>query len=464
MLYSRKDSEMKKLFPLFLAFVLFASALAGCAPAAAPTSAPAPVQPTTAAAPATAVPAAPTAAAVVPTQAPKAEPVTLTISRWAGPHADDQIALLKDFTAQTGINVKVDAIDYGQLYQKQTLNMSGKTGGYDLVWAQEIWLPKYVSQGYLLPMDPFISDPTVMANVKGFDLKNYNQSLIKTDTIDGKLYGLPTYIQTPMLVYNKDMFEKAGVPVPANWTWEETLKAAKAFKAKGTGIAVPAMQGMAAVDVFAAIMRSNGGDYFDANGKLALNQPANVDAMQFWKDLSAVSMTGSATWHWDEVNKALQFGQAPMGISVSGLMGQLEDPANSKVAGKLGYAALPYSKNTYGTLALWSWCVTADSKHPKEAFQLAAWLTSTDTEKKMTLKDGQISAVTSLFSDPDLTSKMPWLPGLSQALQNSATQPLNDNAPKLSDKMAEVLSGVFTGAMTPQSALDAAQKAVASLF
>jgi multiple sugar transport system substrate-binding protein len=457
---------MRKFSTLLITLVMAVSLMAGCAsPTAAPTvaatqppAAPATTAPATTA-PATAVPAT----AVPATQAP-AEPITLTISRWAGPHADDQIEILKMFTQETGIQVKVDAIDYGQLFDKQTLNMSGKTGAYDLVWNQEIWTPKYVSSGYLLPMDQFFNDPAVKAKVPYFDLANYNQSLIKVDTFNGKLYGLPTFIQTPILVYNKDMFQKAGIPIPANWTWDETLKAAKAFHDKGSGIAVPAMQGMAAVDAFAAIMRSNGGDYFDANGKLALNQPANIEAAQFWKDLSAVSMQGSATWHWDEVNKAVQSGQAPIGITISGLLNQLEDPANSSVAGKIGYAPLPYSKNTFGTLSEWTWSVTADSKHPKEAFQLAAWLTSPDTEKAMTLKDGQISAVTSLFNDPDLTPKMPWLPAINAALQNSATEPLDDNATQLTNKMAEILSGVFTGTTTPQAAFDQAQKDLAGLY
>jgi multiple sugar transport system substrate-binding protein len=113
---------------------------------------------------------------------------------------------------------------------------------------------------------------------------------------------------------------------------------------------------------------------------------------------------------------------------------------------------------------LWSWAVTADSKHPKEAFQLAAWLTSAATEKAMTMKDGQISAVTSLFSDPDLTQKMPWLPALSQALENSATQPLNENAPQLADKMAEQLSAIFTGTSSPKDAFDQAQTDLAPVF
>lgn len=448
---------MKKFSTILLTILMAASIMAGCAtPTAAPTvaatQAPA-VQPATAA-PATAAPA---------TQAP-AEPITLTISRWAGPHADDQIEVLKKFTQETGIQVKVDAIDYGQLYEKQTLNMSGKTGAYDLVWNQEIWTPKYVSLGYLAPMDQFFNDPAVKTKVPYFDLANYNQSLIKTDTFDGKLYGLPTFIQTPVLVYNKAMFEAAGIAIPDQWTWEATLKAAQAFKAKGSGIAVPAKQGMAAVDVFAAIMRSNGGDYFDASGKLALTQTADIEAAQFWKDLSAVSMQGSATWHWDEVNKAVQSGQAPIGITISGLLNQLEDPANSTVAGKIGYAPLPYNKKTFGTMSLWSWSVTADSKHPQEAFQLAAWLTSKDTEKAMALKDGQISAVVSLFTDPDLTPNMPWLPAISAALENSATQPLSDNAPQLTNKMAEILSGIFSGTMTPQAAFEQAQKELAGQF
>ena len=92
-------------------------------------------------------------------------PVTLTISRWAGPHADDQIEVIKQFEEETGITVVVDAIDYGQLYQKQVLNMSGQTGGYDLVWAQEIWVPDYVGNDFLLPMNDFVDAGVV----DGFD-------------------------------------------------------------------------------------------------------------------------------------------------------------------------------------------------------------------------------------------------------------------------------------------------------
>src|ERR1700730_4327044 len=264
--------------------------------------------------------------------------VELVISRWTGPNADDQAPILKQFENDTGIHVRMDAIDYFQLRQKQSLNLSGKTGAYDLVWAQEVWLPEYVSSGYLLPLDDFVKDRALSG--KDFDLQDFNPNLIKINTINGKLYALPTFVQTPLMVYKKELLQKAGLQLPKNW--EETLAVAKVLHDKGKGIALPAKQGLAAVDIWIALARSNNGDYFDQKGKLPLVTEQNIETVHYWKNLVEVAMKGSTNWHFDEVNKALQFGEAPIGLTVSGLCGALEDEQQSKVAGKVGYAALPY--------------------------------------------------------------------------------------------------------------------------
>jgi multiple sugar transport system substrate-binding protein len=384
--------------------------------------------------------------------------VELVISRWAGPHADDQAAILKQFENETGIQVRMDAIDYFQLRQKQTLNLSGKTGAYDLIWAQEVWLPEYVSAGYLLPLDDFVKDSALSG--KDFDLQDFNPNLVKINTINGKLYALPTFVQTPLMVYNKELLQKAGLQPPKNW--EETLTVTKVLHEKGKGIALPAKQGLAAVDIWIAMARSNNGNYFNEEGKLQLVTEQNIETVQYWKDLVAVAMKGSPNWHFDEVNKALQFGEAPIGLTISGLCGALEDEQQSKVAGKLGYAALPYKIRPFGTLSFWSWGVAADSRHPKEAYRLAAWLTSKSIEKQMSLKDGQIAARQSLYSDPELVAKAPWLPGVAEALKNADTQPLHKNAPKLMEAMAAALSAVAVNGDNPKEQLEQVQKALVS--
>jgi ABC-type glycerol-3-phosphate transport system substrate-binding protein len=354
----------------------------------------------------------------------------------------------------------MDEIDYFQLRQKQTLNLSGKTGAYDLVWVQEVWLPEYVSSGYLLPLDDFVKDEALSG--KDFDLQDFNPNLIKINTINGKLYALPTFVQTPLMVYNKELLQKAGLQTPK--TWEETLAVAKVLHDKGKGIALPAKQGLAAVDIWIALARSNNGDYFNQEGKLQLATEQNIETVKYWKNLVEVAMKGSTNWHFDEVNKALQFGEAPIGLTISGLCGALEDEQQSKVAGKVGYAALPYKIRPFGTLSFWSWCVTADSRHPKEAYRLAAWLTSKAVEKEMSLKDGQIAARQSLFNDPELVAKAPWLAGVAEALKNAGTQPLHKNAPKLMEAMEAALSAVAVNGADPKEQLEQVQKALAVEF
>jgi len=386
--------------------------------------------------------------------------VTLTISRWAGPHADDQKELLKQFQEETGIKVKMDDVDYAQLQQKQTMNMSGKTGEYDLIWAQEIWIPEYIRAGYLLPIDDYVSDSSL--NAPDFDFADYNPNLIQMITSEGKLYGLPTFIQLPLMVYNNELLKAEGLKEPR--TWEETLTVARHFHDKGTGIALPAKQGQAAVDVFTSLMRSNRGNYYSSDGKFVLNSPANVETAQFWKELNAVAMNGSATWHFDEVTKAVQSGQAPIGFTISGQVGGLEDDGISSVAGKIGYAPLPYSKEPYGTLSVWNWCVTADSKHPAEAYRLAAWLTSKQTEKAMSLKDGQVAGRQSLFTDPELVDKYPFFPAIGDAMKQSDSQPLTPEAPKLMDKLQVVLSSIAANGADPKEQLDSAQLELENLL
>jgi multiple sugar transport system substrate-binding protein len=329
-----------------------------------------------------------------------------------------------------------------------------------LVFAQEVWIPEYVAAGYLRPLDDYVNKASLSGS--DFDFADFEPSLVKLNTFGGKLYGLPTFVQTPLVVYNKEVFAKNSFEAPK--TWQETLAIAKKLKEKGTGIAVPAREGLAAVDIWIALARSNNGDYFDGSGKLDLPTPANIETGKFWKELIAVSMRGSSNWHFDDVNKAVQFGQAPYGITVSGLASALEDPKQSKVAGQIAYLPLPYSKKPFGTLSFWSWCLAADSKHPEEAYRLAVWLTSKEIEKRMCLKDGQVCARESVLSDKDLISKLPFFPAIAESLQNANTQPRDKNSPKLMAAVQAALSRIAVNDADPKTELEAIQQQLAADF
>jgi len=387
--------------------------------------------------------------------------VTLTVSRWAGPQADAQQKLLDEYSKETGVKIRFDAIDYGQLKQKQTLNMSTKTGEYDLIYVPEAWVGEYTDAGYLADLTGMVTDESLTG--ADWDYSDILQSGVDVYSRDGKLYGLPYFVQTPLVVYNKDELSAAGLDVPN--TWDDTLKVAKAFKDSGSGMALPYKQGSAIVNVMAVLLAGNDTDFFDASGKLDLTNPDVVDTVDFIQELGQYGLEGSNGWHWDEVNKALQFGQAPIGITTSGLFTALEDDSQSQVAGKLGYAPIPYAKTPAGLLQTWGWSVPADSKNQEEAFKLGAWLTSKATQKEMgTLDPSFISFRSSLASDPELTANAPWLPAVTEALAKGVTMPLQPNAPALIDALAAALSGVVTNGDDPAKMLQGVQDTLASQF
>ncbi|MFF5293987.1 ABC transporter substrate-binding protein [Paractinoplanes globisporus] len=380
--------------------------------------------------------------------------VTLTVSRWAGPAAEAEVQLLKDFTKQTGIKVRVDAIDYAQLKQKQTLAAQNKTGDYDLLYVPEAWYQEYNKAGYLVALDQYLD---------AADKADFNSTALDITSSGGKIYGLPDFLQSPLLVYNKDEFAAKNVQVPKNW--DELLAAAKVFKDKGTGIAFPGRQGSAVVDVLSVVAKGDGGGLFDAGGKLALTSQPVVDSAAFLTSLMKQSLDGSAGWHYDETTKAVQFGQAPLAICVSGLFSVAEDPAQSKVAGKLGYAPIPYQQTAAGLLATWSYSIPVGSKHEKEAYQLASWLTSKDTQVKMIQAfPGHLSLRTSVFDDPSLAAKAPWLPAVKETLANATTPPLSANGAKLTDALGAGMNGLFVKGGDPAQMLQSVQQQLASDF
>ncbi|HWI63778.1 MAG TPA: extracellular solute-binding protein [Symbiobacteriaceae bacterium] len=84
----------------------------------------------------------------------------------------------------------------------------------DVTWAAPDWAPQL-----LQPIDDLIERD-------GFDLSAFVPGVV--DSLrklgGGRIYGLPMHINMPLMVYNRELFDRAGVPHPkAGLTWEELI-------------------------------------------------------------------------------------------------------------------------------------------------------------------------------------------------------------------------------------------------
>src|ERR1700733_6001775 len=97
----------------------------------------------------------------------------------------------------------------------------------DLVVTETPYLSEYAAAGYLLPLDKYVATAasapfwsTFPANIK--DLTKFS----------GSEYGITAGNNDQGLLYNKQMLQQAGVPMPWNPTsWADILSAAQKVKA-----------------------------------------------------------------------------------------------------------------------------------------------------------------------------------------------------------------------------------------
>jgi multiple sugar transport system substrate-binding protein len=134
-----------------------------------------------------------------------------------------------------------------------------------------------VASRMLAPLDELIK-----ARGQGFSKDAFYPEVLAAQTVGGKLYGVPRFVQTMLLYYNKDLFTRAGVPFPSeNWTWEKDfVEAAQRFRSLSSSEPVFPIDFNA--DLRHSLIYAWGGEYFDKAGrKSELDQPKALAALEF---------------------------------------------------------------------------------------------------------------------------------------------------------------------------------------
>src|SRR2546422_1917136 len=185
-------------------------------------------------------------------------------------------ALVEDFNT-THPNISVETINYNNDNALAKLTVALQAGEPPDVTYQ------YGSSMPQLAAAPGIVDLTSRVEASGFDWNDFYPGEREAATVDGRVLGIPALVDNLAIVYNKDLFAKAGVPTPSpDWTWDDVRAAAKATTDpanKVFGLVFPADASETMVWQFEAMLWEAGGDILNAdNTQAAFNSPAGVRA------------------------------------------------------------------------------------------------------------------------------------------------------------------------------------------
>lgn len=164
-------------------------------------------------------------------------------------------------------------IPWGEMETKILSSVAAKTAP-DVVNLNPQFASKLAEKKALVDMEKAIS---------AADKASYFPNIWKANQLDNTTFGLPWYVATDITIYNRDLFEKAGLdPAKPPKTFEELAKVAEQIKAKTGKYAF--MLTMDGGQVLEAMVQM-GMKLLDPNGKAAFNDAAGKAAFDYWVNL-----------------------------------------------------------------------------------------------------------------------------------------------------------------------------------
>jgi len=212
-----------------------------------------------------------------------------------------------------------------------------------------------------------------------FDIDAFDPSIVRGLSRNGRQFALPYDFGPWVIYYNRDMFEKASLPLPQpGWTEADIMRDAKALTKDGTfGFAV------SEPDAFMVFARSKGAHYLDAKGQLDLNNAGMQNAFAQYvalvsKDKIAPLLPASGVQSSSVANGRFTSGNAAMYVDGPWQVLNIRKKVNFTV----GMAPVPVREAGSITLSAGSgFGISTTSAHKDEAWKAIQVMTGPEAEQ-----------------------------------------------------------------------------------
>ncbi len=331
------------------------------------------------------------------------------------PRSELLVEFQPEFEELTGITVNSDVVPEQQQRQKQVIEFTSGNPSFDVTaisWHVQKQL--FGRGGFLLDLRSLLDDPA--ATVPDFDLEDFSPAAINFATqTDGRFDTLPFNIDYWILYWNQELFEQQGVAFPE--TFEETVAAAEALTDTANNQFGFVARGLknANTPVWTSFMQGWEVPAVDDQGQLQTTEDGAIAAAELYQELMAnYAPPGVTGFNWNECQTAFSQGTAAMWFDGIGFATPLEDPAASRVVGKVGYGLQPAGpvarhSGTFGD----GLGISSASEKQGPAYLYLQWATSKQNQARILASGAGAPARASAYTDPEalaaLTVPQEWV-------------------------------------------------------
>ena len=369
------------------------------------------------------------------------------------------------------IELKWVVLREGELRQRVTTDIATGGGQFDVValgaYETTIWTEK----DWLVPFDDLPAE---------YGVDDLLPTVRKSLSHDDVPYALPFYGESSFTMYRTDLFDRAGLTMPDNPSWDFIKEAAQKLSTldSGYGACLRGKAGwgenMAAVT---SMVNSYGGRWFDLDWRPQLDTEPWRNALETYVALGAVAPPNVVDKGFNENIELFQQGKCAIWIDSTAAGSFVSDPRVSTVADKVGFAPSPAAGTSKGSNWLWTWslAIPTSSEHRQAARDFVMWATSSDYIELVADELGWVNAPpgtrASLYARPEYTSVAPFAPLTLAAIESADIEhPTVDDVPYtgiqyvaipefqgLGTAVGNQVADALTGSVGVDEALDNAQ-------
>ncbi len=351
---------------------------------------------------------------------------TLTVASVNNPDMVTMQELSTEFESQNpDIKLEWLFLDEGTLRSRLTTDVATGSGAFDVVTVGAYETPLWAANDWIVSVDALTEQyPDVAAD---YDFNDLLPAITAINSYEDQLYALPFYGESSFTMYNKKLFDEAGLTMPEQPTWEQIREFACALHDPQNGVYGIVLRGKPGwgdnMAPITTVVNTYGGQWFDAEGVPQLDSPAWNEAVTFYSELvNACGAPGVTGISFPEALQLMSTGQAAMWVDATVAAGFL---ASTDSGPDLSHALAPVGPVAKGNAWLWSWNlgVPSSSDAQEAAFKFMTWATSKEYINLVAEAKGWAAVPpgtrTSTYENPAYAEAAPFAPLVLQSIENA---------------------------------------------
>jgi len=350
-------------------------------------------------------------------------------------------------------HVKIQILEIPAKYYGKVLVMIAGNNAPDLMWMGQSFA-EFAVRGVFLDLSAKIKQEV--------NLDEYLPQALEWYRIDGKQYGIPFGVDMSYIIYNKALFDQAGVPYPTDdWTFPEFLERAQklTFDRDGDGnIDQYGFAGSLEKSTFGAAVMSKDGN------KPLCNSPEMIDCLQTNLDLAEKWKVSPRPDDTDmqslDLYAYFRQGKAAMMLMYTWNLPFLSSRCDDM---KWDIVNNPKVRQRGHWASSQAILVSADTAYPEESWLLCKEFFSDEIQRTMSARGlpPNLRVAREIIKEYARTGKQPAnIAALYKARDSLYPTPRIANLSEIMSLYGNAASGVSAHRATPQEAMIKAEKAI----